>query len=265
MTSIKQQELPIDVIDATEFARFALTLKPPPGFFGRLIGDMQYIDEKTFDRDLNAYVQRAQALLGNNPYAVVFEDVVSSASWMYKQLLARGLRPANSQFAFSENEQRFTTTDNIVTLDKISEIVPVGTNILLPEDMSITGWQLDELVQDLPNDRYKPIVFPMYASQQAQDYLKRYGVTMESPIRGIKPCFTAMNNRDRNFLRKIAYAQDLNEEVIEQLSPKISRPLFWTYYKVPLSVFSVLTERAKFPLIRESRFHQPYNTQRRGF
>lgn len=258
--NIKKRVLPIDERDARLFGEFILRHGPPQGFLERLLAAFQYVDKKQFDKDFQVYSDMVKTQVANKPYVCALFDPDGSNLWIYKKLLESGLHSADKVFAYGldDNLNNHLMTD----LRKMAQLVPTGSTILVPDDLTITGAQLSDPLSQISKN-HESIVAVLYTTAAAKNRIENNGQKYFLSVKELIPANQWLTQTDMDFLQDLTYKVSGDEMAVDLTDS--TKALFWTWYKVPDNMFPIITadlegviRTSNPPLIRPERFKQPY-------
>lgn len=220
---VHERNLPIPDHQAAAFETFHVNHNVPLGFLDRVVTACNYLDEKTFNSNLEQMATRIKQQLGERDYSLLMERPNGSSEWIYEKLLALGMKPALAIFVRTQPE---SDTRHL----ELKEQKPKGPVVII-DDWSITAKQLRGLLDELPRSREKH-VFLMTITQYARWLLK-----MQYPRIDIQTL-----NPDIKTLEEALTLDDLN--YLEELESQSTTPsnyhlkpgeqsLNWSFYRTP--------------------------------
>ncbi|HVZ67486.1 MAG TPA: hypothetical protein VG917_04425 [Patescibacteria group bacterium] len=254
---IAEKKLPIQQEDARNFATAVMDYSPPEGFFDAIADSMQYIPKRQFNRDLQKAAREGNALTSDKPYYAVVHHNPGSGIWVYRNLVDRGMKPAEKVINRNSREMGAILEKYNIDKEALLGEIPKDTHILVPDDLSITGSQIaDEMLGLLPPGYFKQSVLLLYSSDYA-----------DSAINDVDPKIKVIRVG-----QKIKNFGDLDPKIFEFISrlndhanmardgaTEETESLFWTWYKIPDRIPHIFLGKGGLPvLIRRQDFQPPY-------
>lgn len=266
--------LPLDAKDVDSFSDAIQAYNPPKGWLKRVLSSMQYIDNQTFEKDLDNLARITKKELKDKPYIWLSSRPNKSDYWIYKKLLEKGLSPSLTVDFDTLARMRREAVEKLVdrSFDPVREkekmrrfkntflkerkkIIPLGYPICFFDDFAISGMNIGRTAlgefQDFshPSDEYK--AFVCYATDIALNSLSRREIYACQSGQKIHPLSSFLTTKDITFL------EELHKE-LTQGSISDERVPFWTWYKIPDNIPKIFTGSKLPPLIRTERFQPPY-------
>lgn len=251
---VQVRGLPLRPADVKAFGNAALEFGPPSHFFRELVDSMRFIDQAEFSQTLDTLAKAFRSLVPRS-YTFLDHHKKSSNSWIYAQLLKRGIHPA---------EKVVNMQDDDLTGDFFKPAKP-GSTIVYADDFSFSGSQISEALNSYLLEQYTTFIFTGYTLPEAQKEIAKYNprVFRFSP-------FTLESLPETLSLDSLEVISKMEDMVDpgrgERASIYGGDSLNWSYFKVSDTipaclrgvVSTTMGSRGFPPLIRKLDFPEPY-------
>ncbi|HVT01438.1 MAG TPA: hypothetical protein VHE53_04370 [Patescibacteria group bacterium] len=254
---VAEKRLPIHQEDARNFAAAVMDYSPPGEFFDAIVDSMQYISKRQFNRDLQRAVPEGNALTSDNPYYAIVHHNPGSGIWVYRNLVDRGMKPAEKTINRNSKEMGPLLETDDIDMKKVISIIPEGTHIFVPDDLSITGSQIaDEILQLLPPKYFDTSVLLLYSSDYADNVIK--DVDPKIKVVRVGQDIKNFGDLDPKIFEFISGLNDHANMARDGVTEE-TQALFWTWYKIPDRIPNIFLGKGGLPiLIRREDFQPPY-------
>lgn len=171
---VTRRGLPIGEERAAEFGKFLLSHNAPNGLLLRLSSAVGFIDQDTLKAYFVQLADTAKGLIDDKPYFLAQHKLSRSGQWVYENLLALGVQPAEKKFVDSDESEVIGT--DYISLDRLTDEVPEDARIFIFDDWALTAGNTIDVLFSL-GSQMQPFILNFATTRLAERYIFEYSTS----------------------------------------------------------------------------------------